>query len=158
MNGYCRVVVAGNVTRDPEIRYTPKGTAVCSVSLAVNRKWKDSDGNAQEEVTFVDCQAWGKTAETLSQYMRKGKPLLLEGRLKQESWEDKQTGQRRSKMIVVVESFTFLPDGSGQAGGGQSRQAPQRQARPAAKGEEPQDAPPDDGAQAPPPDDDGVPF
>jgi single-strand DNA-binding protein len=111
MNGYTRVIVVGNVTRDPESRHTPKGTAVCDLSIAVNRKWRTEAGEVQEECSFVDCTAFGKTAETLCQYMRKGVPILIEGRLKQESWEDKQTHQNRSKLKVMIEHFVFLPDG-----------------------------------------------
>jgi single-strand DNA-binding protein len=107
-NGFNRVILAGNLTRDPELRYTPKGTAVAEIGLAVNRSWKDDSGALKEETTFVDVTAWGKQAETLAQYLKKGRALLIEGRLQLERWDDKQTGEARQKLAVVLESFTFI--------------------------------------------------
>lgn len=112
---YNRVVLLGNHTRDPEMRYTPKGTAVAQFTLAVNRKWKAEDGSEKDEVSFVDCNAWGRSAEVVVQWFHKGDPMLLEGRLKQETWEDKNTHQRRSAIKVVMESFSFV--GSKRGGG-----------------------------------------
>ena len=97
----------GNLTRDPELRYTPKGTAVAKLGLAVNRTWRNADGQQQDETTFVDVDAFGKQAETLGQYMQKGRPILVEGRLKLDQWEDKNTGQNRSKLGVILEKIFF---------------------------------------------------
>ena len=105
----------GNLTRDPELRYTPKGTAVAKLGLAVNRTWRNAEGQQQDETTFVDVDAFGKQAETLGQYMQKGRPILVEGRLKLDQWEDKNTGQNRSKLGVILEKFSFV--GGGQTGG-----------------------------------------
>ncbi len=98
----------GNLTRDPELRVLPKGTAICQFGLAINRTYKDDSGASRDDTTFVDCEAWGKSAETLAKYMSKGKPLFVSGRLKLDSWDDKTTGQKRSKTKVVVENFQFL--------------------------------------------------
>ena len=109
----------GNLTRDPELRYTPSNMAITSFGLALNHKWKDkATGDMKEEVTFIDCEAWGKTAETLAKYVGKGDPLYVEGRLKLDTWEDKASGQKRSKLKVVAEVLQFLPDGKGGAQGG----------------------------------------
>jgi single-strand DNA-binding protein len=117
MNGMCIVVIAGNLTRDPEIRYLPSGSAIASFDLAVNRKWKDN-GETKEEVSFIPITAFGKQAETIGQYLKKGRPLLVHGRLRQENWTDKNTQQKRSKLSVVAESFSFLDSGNG---GGQAQ-------------------------------------
>lgn len=114
MNGYNRVIIAGNLTRDPELRYTPKGTAVAKIGLALNRAWKDESGARHEECTFVDVDVWGKQAETISQYLKKGRPILLEGRLKLDQWDDKQTNKKRQALGVVLEHFSFLDSGNGQ--------------------------------------------
>ena len=138
----------GNLTRDPELRYTPSGTAIAKMGLAVNRVWRDAEGQQKEEVTFVDVDAFGKQAETIGQYMQKGRPILVEGRLKLDQWEDKNTGQNRSRLGVVLERFTFVGGGGGQAGGGDA--APQQSAPPPS---EPAGGPPVDA-----PGDDDVPF
>lgn len=104
---YNKVILAGNLTRDPELRFTPKGAAVCKLGLALNRSWTQ-DGQKREEVTFVDVDAFGKQAEAIGQYFKKGRGILLEGRLKLDQWDDKQTGQKRSRLGVVLESFTFV--------------------------------------------------
>ena len=109
-----KLFLAGNLTRDPEMRYTPKGSAICGFGLAVNRKWKTETGDEKEEVTFVDVTAFGKQAEVIAQYLKKGNPLFLEGRLKLDQWDDKQTGKRQQKLCVVLESFQFLPRGEKQ--------------------------------------------
>lgn len=104
-----KVTLAGNLTRDPEMQYTPKGTAVGKFGLAINRRWRDTQTQElKEEATFVDCTAFGKTAEHISQYFRKGQRIYIEGRLKLDQWEDKQTHQKRSKLNVVVETFQFV--------------------------------------------------
>ncbi len=149
MASFNKVILVGNLTRDPELRYTPKGTAIAKIGLAVNHKWKNEAGEMKEEVTFVDVEVWGRTAENVGQYMRKGSPILIEGRLKLETWDDKQTNQKRSKMVVVGETVQFL--GSARSGG---EGAPvERAARPAAS--KPTEAAETDG---PPPEEDDVPF
>lgn len=118
MASYQQLTALGNVTRDIELRYLAKGTAVARVSIAINRKWKSESGEQKEEVTFLDLDVFGKQAEILSQYVRKGDPLFVTARLRNESWEDKQTGQKRSKLAVVLESFQLLSgrrDGAAQA-------------------------------------------
>jgi single-strand DNA-binding protein len=121
-----KVILIGNLTRDPEIRYTPKGMAVAEVGLAVNRKYR-VENETREEVTFLDITFWGKQAEVVGQYMKKGKPIYIEGRLQLDTWDDKQTGQKRSKLRVVCEDFQFLggKDGGGGGGGGGYDDAPQ---------------------------------
>lgn len=113
-----RVMLMGNLTRDPELRYTPNNnTAVAQIGMAINRKWKDQNGEQREEVTFIDCEAWGRTAEVLNQYLRKGRPVYIEGRLKLDQWQDKD-GNNRSKMRVVVETFQFIDSKGGDDGEG----------------------------------------
>lgn len=107
------VVLQGNMTRDVELRYTPKGTSVAQFGVAVNRKWTTEDGEKKEEVTFLDVEAWGRMGEVISQYFTKGKPIIIRGRLKQETWEDKTTSQKRSKIKVVLEEFGFCGDSKG---------------------------------------------
>lgn len=118
MPSFNQVNLIGNLCRDVELKYTPKGTAIGNFSLAVNRKWKTDDGETKEEVSFIDCVAFAKSAETLAQYVKKGSPIFLTGRLRQETWDDKTTGKKRSKLGVVVEGFQFLSsklEGSAQA-------------------------------------------
>lgn len=103
-----KVLLIGNLTRDPEVRYTPKGSAVCDIGLAMNRKYKLDNGQTAEEVTFVDVVLWAKLAELAGKYLAKGRPVLIEGRMQTQSWEDKQTGQKRSRIIVVGETMQFL--------------------------------------------------
>jgi single-strand DNA-binding protein len=114
MSNLNQVNLMGNLTRDPELRVTPKGTAICTFSLAINRKWKDEGQQEREEVVFVDCEAWGKSGETIQKYVAKGRPLFVNGRLKMDQWEDKTTKEKKSRMKVVVENFQFLGDGGGQ--------------------------------------------
>ena len=121
MVAFNKVIIAGNLSRDIELRYLPNGTAVTDVSLAINSQWKGKDGEKHEDVTFVDCTLWGKTAELASEYLKKGSSVLFEGSLKQESWEDKQTGQKRSKLKVNVESMQFLGEKPASGGGGGNR-------------------------------------
>lgn len=106
-----KVTLAGNLTRDPEQRYTPSGTAIAEFGLAVNRKWRDSDGEQREDVTFVDITFWGRTAEVICKHLAKGSPIYLEGRLQLDSWDDAETGQKRYKLKVIGQNFQFLPDG-----------------------------------------------
>jgi single-strand DNA-binding protein len=154
MPSFNKVILAGNLTRDPELRYTPKGTAVAKIGLAINRTWKDDTGQQKEEVTFVDVDAFGRSAEVISQYLKKGRPILVEGRLKLDQWDDKQTNQKRSRLGVVLESFQFLDSGGGGAGGGgfaPSAPDASRQQRPAARPAA------SSGAAAPPPPSDDMP-
>lgn len=113
-----KVFLIGNLTRDPELRVTPKGTPICQFGLAVNRQYKDDSGQTRDETTFVDIEAWGRQGETISKYCTKGRPLFVEGRLKLDTWDDKTTGQKRSKMRIVLENFQFLGGREGGAGGG----------------------------------------
>jgi len=145
-----KVILAGNLTRDPELRYTPAGKAIAKFGIAVNRNWTTETGEKKEEVTFVDVDCFGRQAEVISQYLRKGRPVLVEGRLRLDQWDDKTTGQKRSRLGVVLEGFSFLDSGNRQDGGGAaSATAPGPRPRPA-------EAPvTEDG---PPPADDDVPF
>ena len=102
------VVLAGHLTRDPELRQISAEKVVANTSIAINRRWKDADGGQREEATFVEIEAWGRTAELLSQYLKKGSPAYIEGRLKLDAWDDKESGQKRSKMKVVADSVQFL--------------------------------------------------
>lgn len=116
-----KVLIMGNLTRDPEIRHTPRGTAVAELSIAINRSWKNEQGEKQEEVTFVEVTLWGKTAELAQKYLAKGRGVFIEGRLQMDTWDDKDTGKKRQKMKIVGENMQFLPGGNpggGTAGGG----------------------------------------
>ena len=159
MANFNKVILAGNLTRDPELRYTPKGTAIAKFGMAINRTWRTDTGETKEEVTFVDLDAFGKQAETLAQYMKKGSPLLVEGRLKLDQWDDKQTGQKRSRMGVVIEGFQFLGtgnrDGGNRAEGGGNDAPRSRPASTAPTASSAAEAP---GADGPPPEEDDVPF
>lgn len=120
MASFNKVYLMGNLTRDPELRVTPKGTPICQFGLAVNRQFKDDAGQTRDETTFVDIEAWGRQGETISKYCTKGKPLFVEGRLKLDTWDDKTTGQKRNKMKVVLENFQFIggrEGGASNAGG-----------------------------------------
>lgn len=121
MRGFNKVIITGNLTRDPELRTIPSGAQVCSFAVAVNRSYKDGAGNLQEEVSFIDCNAWGKAGEIINQYCRRGSGILVCGRLRQHSWDDKETGKKRSRVDVVVEDFNFLGAGSGEREGGFDR-------------------------------------
>ena len=107
MRGFSKAIITGNLTRDPELRSTPNGASVCSFSVAVNRTYRDASGEQKEDVSFIDCSAWGKLGEMISQYAKKGTGVLVSGRLDQRSWEDKTTGQKRSRVEIVVEDFNF---------------------------------------------------
>lgn len=163
MANYNRVILAGNLTRDPELSYTPANTAVCKFGLAINRRWTDKNTNERrEETTFVNCTAFARRGEVINQYLKKGNPILLEGRLQFSQWTN-QEGQKRSKLEVVVDTFEFLGGrqdgaGGGAGGSGAGEQAPPvsgvGQQAPPVSGE-PAGPPPD--APGPPPDAE-VPF
>jgi single-strand DNA-binding protein len=137
MASYNKVMLMGNLTRDPEVRYTPKGSAVADLAIAVNRVYTAENGERREEVTYVDVTLWARTAEVAGQYLKKGSPVFIEGRLQMDTWEDKQTGQKRSKIKVVGEIMQLLGrrdgggddegGGGGGGGGGASRPAQPRQ-------------------------------
>lgn len=152
MANYNRVILLGNLTRDPQLKYLPSNMAVCEFGLAVNSRWRDRDGNQREEVCFVDVSAFGKRGETINQYMSKGRPILIEGRLKFDSWTA-QDGTKRSKLSVVADNFTFV--GSREAGGERGQDS---SGAPAARAAEP--PPTHEPAQAPqaPPGGDDIPF
>jgi single-strand DNA-binding protein len=154
MASFNKVILAGNLTRDPELRYTPKGTAIARITLAVNRVYTSGEGGEKkEEVSFVDVDVWGRQAEVIGQYMKKGRPLLVEGRLKQDTWEDKNTKQKQSKLKVVLESFSFIDSNRGGSGEGGDAPAAPRSRPPASS------APASEGGgDAEPPHDDDVPF
>lgn len=120
-----KVMLIGNLTRDPEIRHTAKGTAVAEISLAINRTWSDDSGQKQEETTFVEVTLWGKTAELAEKYLTKGRPVYIEGRLQLDSWDDKETGKKRSKLKVVGDTMQFISDGRNR-----SEQAPAQRPAP----------------------------
>lgn len=153
MASFNKVILMGNLTRDPELRYTPKGTAIAKIGVAVNRVWTNEAGEKKEEVTFVDVDVFGRTAENVGQYMRKGRPIMIEGRLKLDQWDDKQTGQKKSKLGVIAETVQFL--GSAQGSGGEGgAPAPARRAAPAAAAAPAGEPLEGDG----PPESDDVPF
>jgi len=145
MASFNKVILVGNLTRDPELRYTPKGTAIAKIGLAVNRVWTNEAGEKKEEVTFVDVDVFGRTAENVGQYMRKGRPILIEGRLRLDQWDDKQTGQKKSKLGVVADTVQFLGSPAGGPEGGNPPPRPARSAAASAPAAEPVegDAPPE---------------
>ena len=168
MASYNRVILMGNLTRDPQLKYLPNNTAVCEFGLATNRKWRDRDGNMKEDTCFIEVAAFGRMGETLNQYMSKGKPILIEGRLKFDSWTG-QDGTKRSKLSVVAENMQFLGSRGDSPGDGQG--APQRDYAPSGPPSKPppSSAPPPDSApppgggyeapvDAPPPSGDDIPF
>ena len=118
-----KVMLMGNLTRDPEIKYTPKGMAIAHFGIAVNRVWSNEAGEKQEEVTFIDIEMFGRKAEVVGEYFKKGKPIYVEGRLKLDSWDDKTSGQKKSKLKVVGETFEFLGSREGGGGGGSGGEA-----------------------------------
>jgi single-strand DNA-binding protein len=151
-----KVLLMGNLTRDPEVRYTPKGTAVTELGIAVNRTYSGENGEKREEVTFVDVTVWGRTAENVGEYLRKGRPVFIEGRLQLDSWEDKQSGQKRNKLKVVADNVQFLGSrGSGGGGGGpeEGDEAPRSHPSGGTRS-----APPSKATGPAEPDDDEIPF
>jgi len=158
MASFNKVILVGNLTRDPELRYTPKGTAIAKIGVAVNRVWTNEAGEKKEEVTFVDVDVFGRTAENVGQYMRKGRPILIEGRLRLDQWDDKQTGQKKSRLGVVAETVQFLGSPGGPGGpGAEGAPAPARPARPAPAPTAPAPSPEPAESEVPPESDD-VPF
>jgi single-strand DNA-binding protein len=152
MASFNKVILLGNLTRDPEVRYTPKGTAVAELGMAVNRVYTAENGEKREETTFVDVTLWGRTAEIAGEYLKKGRPVFIEGRLQLDSWDDKQTGQKRSKLKVVGEGLQLIgsrPGGGGGGGGGDEEGSGPPRARTS--------APPPKAAPSAP-DDDEIPF
>ncbi len=149
-----KVLLMGNLTRDPEVRYTPKGTAVTELGIAVNRIYTGENGEKREEVTFVDVTVWGRTAENVGEYLRKGRPVFIEGRLQLDSWEDKQSGQKRNKLKVVADNVQFLGSrGSGGGGPEEGDEAPR-----SGPGSGARNAPPPKSSGPAEPDDDEIPF
>ena len=153
MANFNKVLLMGNLTRDPEVRYTPKGTAIAKIGLAVNEVYTTDQGEKKEFTTFVDIDVWGKQAETLAQYVSKGSPLFVEGRLRLDTWDDKETGQKKSKMKVICDRFQFIGAPKGKAEFSDQPPAA-KPARPAAR---PAAAPPAE--EVPPAEgDDNIPF
>ena len=148
-----KVMLIGNLTRDPELRHTPKGTAVSEISLAIKRIWNNEQGQKQEDVTYVDVTLWGRQAEVAQQYLTKGSPAYIEGRLQLDSWDDKETGKKRSKLKIVGEVLQLL---GSKGGGGGSSERPQQQSSAPQRSGSPQ------GASAAPAqdfqEDDDIPF
>jgi single-strand DNA-binding protein len=138
-----RVDLMGNLTRDPELKFTPKGTPVCQIGIAINRFWKNEQGEKMEETTFVDVESFGRQAEVIAEHFKKGTPIFITGRLKQDSWDDKQTGQKRYKMKVIAEAFEFL-------GGKREIDRPEADAAAAQRGQR-ASAPPPRRPSTPPP-------
>jgi single-strand DNA-binding protein len=145
MASFNKVILLGNLTRDPEVRYTPKGSAVCDLGVAVNRVYTTDSGEKREEVTFVDVVLWARLAEIAGEYLKKGRPVFIEGRLQMDTWDDKQTGQKRTKLRVVGESMQLL--GSRPAGEDRQASAGSKTSAPPPKASAPAE-----------PDDDEIPF
>jgi len=148
MANFNKVILAGNITRDPQVRYTPNGTAVADFGVAINRQWKGQDGQTKEEVCFIDVQAWSRTGEIITDHLGKGDPILIEGRLQMHSWQG-QDGQKRTKHVVVVESFQFIGRRSQTDQSGQPR--PPRQPRQGQPPSQPPPGPPPGPQQQDPP-------
>ena len=149
MASYNRIVLVGNLTRDPQLSYTPSNTPVCKFGIATNRKWRDRDGNMREDVCFIDCTIFGRSAETFNQYMSKGRMALVEGRLRLDQWTTPE-GEKRSKHEVQVDNFTFLGGGRGGEGGRRDSAEPGTHTTPVPAGA--------DFDEPPPPTDDDLPF
>lgn len=154
MASFNKVILLGNLTRDPQVKYTPSGTAVAEVGMAVSRSWFDKQANQRkEETTFVDVTLWGRTAEIAGEYLAKGRQVLIEGRLQLDQWDDRETGQKRSKLRVVGENMTMVgprPDGGSRS----SSNSPASEPHPAEYSQEPDHS---NGGFEPPPSGD-VPF
>ncbi len=159
MGSYNKVLLMGNITRDIELRTLPSQMSVAQIGIAVNRKWRDSNsGELREETTFVDCEAFGKTAENIAKFFSKGKPIFLEGRLKLDQWKDKTDGSNRSKLKVIVDTFQFVESKGGGGGGGGYDGAPRSApARTGGGRPQPAAAPPADSGYEPIQEDD-IPF
>ena len=154
MASFNKVILLGNLTRDPEIRYTPKGSAVCDLGFAVNRVYTLDSGEKREEVTFVDVVLWARLAEIAGEYLKKGRPVFIEGRLQLDTWDDKQSGQKRSKLRVIGETMQLL--GSRPSAGAAPAEAGD-EGRPSKTSGKAAAPPPKSGAAAEP-DDDEIPF
>ena len=153
MASFNKVILLGNLTRDPEVRYTPKGSAVCDLGIAVNRQYTLDSGEKREDVTYVDVVLWARLAELAGEYLKKGRPIFIEGRLQMDTWDDKQSGQKRTKLRVVGESMQLLGSRPPAAAGAAEPAEEDRQSR-AAK---PSTPPPKPSASAEP-DEDEIPF
>ena len=153
MASFNKVILLGNLTRDPEVRYTPKGSAVCDLGIAINRQYTLDSGEKREEVTFVDVVLWSRLAEIAGEYLKKGRPIFIEGRLQLDTWDDKQSGQKRSKLRVIGETMQLLggrpPGAAGAGGAGEGGEE--------GKASRPKTVPPPKPA-AGAPDDDEIPF
>jgi single-strand DNA-binding protein len=154
MASFNKVILLGNLTRDPEVRYTPKGSAVCDLGIAVNRVYTTDSGEKREEVTYVDVVLWARLAEIAGEYLKKGRPVFIEGRLQMDSWDDKQTGQKRTKLRVVGESMQLL--GSRPTGAGAAAETAGDDRQTSAGGRT--GAPPPKTSAPAEPDDDEIPF
>ncbi len=132
MRGFSKAIIAGNLTRDPEVRTTQNGSNVTSFSVAVNRVYRDANGEQKEAVSFIDCSAWGRLGETIAQYAKKGSGVLVSGRLDQRSWEDKTDGKKRSRVEIVAEDFVFTSGNGGGSGAMNGSSAPDAQSAPSA--------------------------
>jgi len=154
MASFNKVILLGNLTRDPEVRYTPKGSAVCDLGIAVNRVYTTDSGEKREEVTYVDVVLWARLAEIAGEYLKKGRPVFIEGRLQMDTWDDKQSGQKRTKLRVVGESMQLL--GSRPAGGGAAAETAGEERQTTAGGKA--STPPPKSAGQTEPDEDEIPF
>ncbi len=144
MASFNKVLLLGNLTRDPEVRYTPKGSAVADLAIAVNRVYTLDNGEKREEVTYVDVTLWARLAEIAGEYLKKGRPVFIEGRLQLDSWDDKQSGQKRSKLRVIGETMQLLGSRPGGAGAAEESDQPRAASRPAPPPKTPAPAEPDD--------------
>ena len=143
MASFNKVILLGNLTRDPEVRYTPKGSAVADLGVAVNRQYTLENGEKREEVTFVDVTFWGRTAEVAGEYLKKGRPVFIEGRLQLDTWDDKQSGQKRSRLKVIGETMQMLGSRGGAGDTGDEENRPARSAKPTAPPQPPGPSEPD---------------
>jgi single-strand DNA-binding protein len=153
MASFNKVILLGNLTRDPEVRYTPKGSAVCDLGIAINRQYTLDSGEKREEVTYVDVVLWSRLAEIAGEYLKKGRPVFIEGRLQLDTWDDKQSGQKRSKLRVIGETMQLLGSRPAGTGGASESSEEDRQSR-AGK----TTPPPPKTAAAAEPDEDEIPF
>lgn len=161
MASFNKVILAGNLTRDPDLRMLPSGMAVAKIAIAINRRYTTKEGEQRDEVTYIEIDSFGKQAETIAKYCTKGSGILVEGRLKLDQWDDKASGERRSRLGVVLETFTFIGGRSGNAAPAEaSNQAydesspPRRNPAPAVPRSQASPSP----SQSAPPIDDDVPF
>lgn len=158
MASFNKVILVGNLTRDPEVRYTPKGSAVCDLGLAVNRQYSLEGGEKREEVTFVDVVLWARLAEIAGEYLKKGRPVLIEGRLQLDSWDDKQSGQKRSKLRVIGETMQLLGGRPGGGGEGEPDERGSSSGHSSGGGRSNSTPPPKAAPRPTEPDDDDIPF